>query len=238
MAEIGVYAQGETISGPDSAYALRKLQRMLDAWNADELSIYNKTFVTYTIPTGRTPNSDKSVNFTIGPSAADFATTGTRPVAIESANIILTGTSPYVKSPLEIRDDGWWHSQRVPGVSSQLPTDLYYSPDFPNGKIYLWPVETIAYLLELELWQNLTAFTKLTDTFTFPPGYEKAIVLSLAEELGPGFGSPYNVGPAAAKARAAIQSLNSEAPKLNLSEGVPTGGRGLSSWNFRTGGSR
>ncbi|MGH7994368.1 MAG: hypothetical protein ACREDQ_12680, partial [Limisphaerales bacterium] len=124
--EICVYGHGEPVSGPDSAYALRKANRLLNSWNADEFYIYSKNFPTFAIPTNKVPNADKSVSFTIGPTgnapAPDMvmpAGSNSRPLSIESANIILTNTQPYVKSPLNIRDDDWWHGQRVPGTSTQ-----------------------------------------------------------------------------------------------------------------------
>lgn len=240
--EIGVVAAAESPQPSDAQFALRKLQRLLDAWNANERYIYSLTFPTFAIPTGRTPNADKSVSFTIGPStvtpAVDFVVIGARPVRIESANLIFTNTQPYVKSPINIRDDDWWHGQRIPGITSQVPTDLYYDVSFPAGHVYLWPVETVGYLLELEIWSALTQVTKLTDTINFPQGYEKALVLSLAEDLAGPMQSPIDVRAAAAKARAEIQGNNVAAPKLDLSAGIPASGRGLPSFNFRTGSSR
>ena len=243
FAEIGVYAQGEAISANDASYAQRKLNRLLDAWDANEFYIFSKTFQTYSIPTGQTLNPDGSVSFTIG-LAANSPTfnvpsgSAGRPVRIASANIILTTVSPFVKSPLEIRGREWWHSQRVPGVSTQVPSDLYYEPAWPNGLIYLWPVASLSYLLEVELETQISQVTSLAAAFSMPPAYEKAIVLSLAEDMGPAYGSPIDVSAAAAKARAEAQSPNLAAPKMNLAAGTPSGSKGLPSFNFRTGSSR
>lgn len=243
--EIQVIAPEEPLEASLVAHAGRKLNRMVDAWNADEMYIFASIFESYTIPTNATPNADASVNFTIGPSdntpAPVFAVPqGTRPVRIAAANIILNNVTPPVKSFLSVRDRDWWASQRVPGTTSEIPTDLYYEPAWPLGKIYLWPVATIHYLLELELETQILgeATNDLAVKFSLPPAYEKAIVLSLAEDLQAAYGSPIDVSAQAAKARAEMKGPNLGAPKMNLAAGVPTGSRGLPSFNFRTGSSR
>ena len=243
--EIGVIAAGEPLEQTHAAYGGRKLNRLVDGWNADEMYIFAKVFATYAIPTNAAPNADASVSFTIGPAtnlpAPVFAVPqGTRPVRIAAANIILNTVTPPVKSRLEIRDRAWWSSQRVPGITSQIPTDLYYEPSWPLGTIYLWPVETLAYLLELELESQILgeATNNLAVKFSLPPAYEKAIVLSLAEDLQAPYGSPIDVSALAAKARAEMKGPNLAAPTLNLAAGVPTGSRGLPSFNYRTGSSR
>ena len=52
LTEINALAQGETASAGDSSFALSKLNRMLDQWNARELYVYTVRFDEYTL----TPN--------------------------------------------------------------------------------------------------------------------------------------------------------------------------------------
>jgi len=106
---------------------------------------------------------------------SNYLTTTQRPEKIEDANIILNNLSPIVKCPLRIRDKDWWVANSIPSVPTSIPTDLYYDPTFPNGQIYLWPLQNVNYGLELETWTNLSQYTSLTQQFWMPPGYEDAV---------------------------------------------------------------
>lgn len=232
LSEIGSYAQGEVPSAADAQFALRKLNRMLDAWNARRLMIYTTTFAQYTLVPGLIPH-------TIGPSGATY-TVSQRPVRIEAANIILNNVVPYVKSPLNIRNDQFWENQPVPTITTTLPTDLYYSPAWPNGQLYIWPVPTVAYGLELWYWQVISQFAALTDTVSFPPGYQNAIVYSLAVEMANAFGKQVS-GSLATLANNAFNYIfgnNSDSPQIATTDsGIPDcGGKQLPSFNWRTGG--
>jgi hypothetical protein len=111
-------------------------------------------------------------------------------VRIESASIILTDSTPNVDQPIEIRDAQWWNRQRVKTLPSNIPTDLFYEPDFPNGAANFWPVPNYAYSARLELWSSLgqiplnaDGLADLTQLFVAAPGYERAYVLTLGENL-------------------------------------------------------
>ncbi len=160
-------------------------------------------------------------------SAPDFAIPSTRPVKIVNANIILNNNGNIVRVPMRIVDADWWANQRVPQIQTTLPTHLYYQPDFPNGLLFFWPVPQVAYPAELETWTNLAQLA-LNDSFVMPPGYEDAVTYSLAEALCPSFGRPpdQTLINLAMKARALIQSLNSDSPLSVTSDfGVPGAAR-------------
>src|ERR1017187_6821801 len=137
LTEIGVIAQGETLSAADANFALSKANDMFDEWSARKVYAYSMDFTAYTLIPGLSPH-------TIGPSGATF-TVPVRPMRIESATIILNTSSPNVEIPIAIRDDQWWANERVKSLLSQIPTDLYYNPKFPNGELYFWPVPNLAY---------------------------------------------------------------------------------------------
>ena len=175
---------------------------------------------------------------TIGPSSATWTVTQ-RPVSIDGANIVLNTTSPATYVPLTLRDYQWWLAQRVPGVTTTLPTDLYYAPGWQNGSVYLWPVPTVAYDIQL-MTRQLLASVALSDTFTQPPAYRKALTLTLAEELAPTFSVqvPTQTAKGAREARASLEANN--APPV----GIVTNDAGMPSsesvgvrntWNYYTG---
>ncbi|MCC6417225.1 MAG: hypothetical protein IT429_03135, partial [Gemmataceae bacterium] len=117
-------------------------------------------------------------------------------------------------------------------------TDLYYDPTWPNGAIYLWPVPTQAYGLDLRTRVLLDAVT-LSSTFSLPPGYQDAITLTLAESLASAYVRPIaaSLAQAALAARARIQANNDVTPTLQTQDsGMPGYGSGMdSNFNYRTG---
>lgn len=171
----------------------------------------------------------------------NYLTTYTRPVKIADANILLTNSNPVVKVPLRIRDKDWWIANTVPTVATTLPTDLYYDPTYPNGRIYLWPLQTNAFGLELEVWNSLNDISDLNYQFFMPPAYWSAVTLSLAEAMVPAYGLPpqriTSLRDQAMKARAAVQDLNSQPPRIvSADSGIPKGGqRNRSFFNYLSG---
>lgn len=209
LGELGVLSTGEQASAAEADIALRYLNRMIDQWAARMINAYNVNFSLYTL----TPNHQPHL---IGPGlvAPDFAA-AQRPVRIENAALVLTNVAQPVDVPLNIRDDDWWANQRVKTIATTVPTDLYYSPDFPNGALYLWPIPTFAYGLRLETWVTISEFSAITDSVILPPGYREAMMLTLAEKLARPFGKPLteDLRSDAARARAIFQTNNAKSPR-------------------------
>lgn len=227
LQEIGVLGAEETGDPADVSFALRKLNRLLDDWNAIREAVYGELFTSYTL----TPNLQPH---TIGPNSATFTVTQ-RPVDLLGANLILTNVTPNVRTPITLRDSDWWGDLAVLDLTSSIPTDCYYSPAWPNGAIYLWPIPTAAYHLELQTRVLLNAVT-LADTFWLPPGYRNAITLTLAEALAPAFHATLTQGTIqqASQARARIFANNDQTPRLTtLDAGMP-GATGQSTFNYRS----
>jgi hypothetical protein len=231
LAEIGVYDIGEPISGEHATFCLTRLNRIIDQWAARKVFAYNVAFTAYTLTALHQPHL-------IGPglSSPDFA--APRPVLIENAALILTNASPAVDLPLNIWDDDWWANKRVKALTSNVPTDLYYSPDHPSGALYLWPVPSYAYGLRLETWTVLSQITDASTAFTTPYGYELALLLTLAEEVcGPmGRAMPAELAAKAARARVTIMKNNDKSPRIGLDD--RGSGRGGGDFNWMTGGVR
>jgi hypothetical protein len=221
------------LSAADGQMALRWLNRRLNAWAALKRYAYNVSFTEYTL----TPNHQPHL---IGPALnpPDFAA-AQRPVRIEGAALVLNNVTPNVDLGLNIRDDAWWQAQTVKSIATTTPTDLYYSPDWPNGALWLWPVPTFAYGLRLEVWGLISAFVTLNSVFTLPLGYESALVLTLAEDLCRPFGRPLtqDLRDAAREARAALQTNNIKSPRIASADYGSSGSRGgrRGGFNYYTG---
>lgn len=176
--EIGALAAGESAALDDLTWVLTKLQRLLDRYNARRPMIYNVEFQLFTLTPGKQPH-------TIGP-GQDFDV-NQRPVRIDSASVVLVQSTANVDVPINIRDDAWWADQRVKNLQSTYPTDLYYSPGWPNGECFFWPIPQQANGMRLQFATVLAQVTTYAQQISMPPGYWDAIVYPLAVSLCPSF---------------------------------------------------
>jgi hypothetical protein len=231
MQEIGALAAGEVPSNDDQAWVLQKLQRLIDRYNARETMIYNVNFTLFTL----NPPANPLDPTTIGP-GGDFDT-NQRPVTIESIGLILDGGTPGVELPLNRRDDDWWANNRIKGLTSTLPTDYYYSPDWPLGQIFFWPVPTASHQVRLQTREVLGEFTAYDASFTMPPAYWDLVVYELAISIGPGFQrepSSTLIGLWKASNKA-VQVNNISSPRLASDAPSQTNGNGRPDFNFLDG---
>lgn len=225
LLEINAVPPGDAISAANASYALSKANRMLDQWAAQKRFVYAVSLGT---PFGLVPGLNPH---TIGPTNATFPL-ALRPVKIENANLIIN-TNPVVKRPLYViqgtEGEKWYAAKRVPSIQTSVPMELYYQPDWPNGSLFFYPVPNTAYQVELGTWSLLGSIV-LNQTYSFPPGYEEAITLSLAEAMWSAFhqGEPCDpeLKQNAANARAIIASVNLEPPHMATHDaGCPRSGR-------------
>lgn len=227
LAELNVYDAADAVSPADSALVLRRLNRILDNFNAERDAVYADQYASYTLTPSLSPH-------TIGPTG-NFVVTQ-RPVSIEGISLIYpTSTSPQIG--LNARDRAWYQGLSIPAQTASLPTDFYYEPAWPNGRIYFWPVPTTAY--SIVLWSRIVlSQLSINDTFTLPPGYRDALTLTLAEAIAPSFEKsvPSSLTRDALAARARVFQNNVVIPRLYTNDsGMPSaqgrgGGTYLTGW--------
>lgn len=164
---IGVIASGETPSAAEMQDALETLQLMLRGWSAHNIRLYYTKQESLAISGGE--------YYTIG-SGGDLDTV--RPASIRGA-----WTSD---GPVQIVDDGWYRKVRASSLSGGPVGYLWYSPEYPLGKIYPWPMATAT--LYIDSLKPLTDPTALTTSVAFPPEYDDAIKWNLALRLAPEYG--------------------------------------------------
>lgn len=226
MKEVQAIAAGETPTAAEAQDCLTRLNRMIASWNTERLSIFTIKISAYTL----VPNQQV---YTIGP-GGDFD--DDRPQSIEEANIILNTVSPSTRQPLALLNDLQWSLIRVQNVPNTIPQALYNDGAYPLSNLYLWGYPTGNLQLELYTWQQLSQFTALTQTVSFPPGYEEAIMYGLSVRIAPMFGvevSPITTSMAQSS-KAAIQRLNLPSPVMVADPAVAGVGR-ASEWNYITG---
>lgn len=224
--DITVLAPGDPLDETEATRALSKVTRLLDNWNAERHAVYASRLTTYTL----TPNLQPH---TIGPAASSPTFTVTqRPVSVDGANLVLTGSTPAVHYALNLRDEDWWRSLTIPALATSMPTDLYYSADWPLGSIYLWPVPTTAYGLEIQT-RIVLADLALDDEISFPPGYRDALIKTLGEMLAPSYPPAVADVEGARIARSRIFSNNDTTPLLTTADwGMPRASDGAPRTTF------
>ena len=190
---------GESLGTTQQTQALAEVNRMFDRWNAERLSVYSVSRNTATLTAGTNPH-------TIAATGANLAIA--RPSKIDYASIVRSGEEipiPYILTVSE------WQAISDKVASGPVPSKLFYRPSFPTGNIYLWPVPSEANTLVLYTWDKLAAIADWATTpYTFPEGYEDAIIYNLAIRLAPEYGrNPSDViVELARESLAVIRSLN------------------------------
>jgi hypothetical protein len=223
-------AQGENPEPQDSNFVLGKINDLLDEWSAQERYVFAKLFSLFTLVPNLSPH-------TIGPAQGATFALPQRPVRIDGCTIVISnndGTTTDI--PVNsTRDADWWNFVRIKTLPSQIPTDLYYEPDVPNGSMFFWPVPNLNYGARVESWQAIQQFATINDALVLPPAYRKAITLSVAEELaGPRSNDP-KLAEKAAEARSAIWSNNAQSPTMSTAQAGMPASDGHTRFNFLDG---
>jgi len=218
MIEAEWLAQGEQPEQQDANFVLGKINDELDEWSAQERYVYAKAFSLFTLVPDLSPH-------TIGPAAGATFALAQRPVRVDGCTIVISNTDGTTTDvPVNTtRDADWWNFVRIKNLTSQIPTDLYYEPDIPNGSLYFWPVPDFNYQARIETWALINQFLTIQDPFVLPPAYRKALTLTIAEQLGgPRSGDP-KLAMKASEARSAIWSNNAQSPTMSTqAAGMPS----------------
>jgi hypothetical protein len=208
------------------------LNQQINYWAARDCYAWTTTFTAYKLTANHHPTL-------IGPglTAPDFDSVGMRPTRIVSGSVILDTTNPPVDVPMNIRDNAWWAANRTKTITSNVPTDLYYQTNYPNGELYFWPVPSYPYGVRLEGNVLLQEFTSLDQDFIAPQAYQAALTLTLAEELVDIWGTemPGNLARRAMKAREALQSNNNLPPRIATADWGTFSRAGAPDFNYETG---
>jgi hypothetical protein len=182
LLEVGVIAAGEVASAQDGAFALRTLNRMVNAWKAERVYIYQTTRTEWAIVA-----ADGSYTVGVGGDVNVL-----RPVHIDAVTILETATTPDQESaPLREMTDMDWANLSVKAETADSPSAFYYKPTYPLGTLELWPVPSSATLKGvLYAPEAVAEFAALATAVSLPPAYERLIVKNLAVELAPSYRAP------------------------------------------------
>jgi hypothetical protein len=185
---------------------LDMLNNLGDSWSAEGALIYAYSREEFTLTAGDN-------EYTIG-SGGDFNTE--RPAFIDSAQL------QYPNSNVDYRVDVVPQNKFDLGslkTTQGQPTMLFYNPEYPLGRIYLYYTPDQAFTLRLNLRARLGEFTSIDDTLQFPEEYRRALVFNLAMDIANmyGFEPPRTTVQIARESKATVMSINA-ANDSNIAE--------------------
>jgi hypothetical protein len=122
--------------------------------------------------------------YTIGESvSADI--NAVRPLKIIQAYMQDTNGNNY---QLDLYERDRWNDLGLRTVTAQIPSVLFYDPQYPLGIINIFPVPLINYTVFIDSYLQLTEFSGPDMEISFPPGYKRALRTNLACEVADFFG--------------------------------------------------
>jgi hypothetical protein len=166
---------GEALSAAEAQNGLEALNAMLDSWANDNMFVFVLT-------NDIIPITANIASYTIGPTGG---TVSVRPIAIDPATYLDIGIVSY---PLQQLTTNQYGQVTLKTLAAGIPQAIWYNPTFPNATLTLYPIPSTEATLNLWTTKQITSFPLLTTILNMPPGYEDAIVMSLAEIFGLEFG--------------------------------------------------
>lgn len=203
---LGVRSSVDPVSGADAAISLERLNTMLDAWRTQSLFAFAQQTIAGTLPAA-------TATRTIGPAGQLVA--DPRPIRIEDGSRFTRDGTDYPIRPISQAEYDRISSKADAGLGPEV---VAFNPTMPAGLLSFYPLADAPVSLSLVVLQQVSQFAALTTDYTLPPGYERALVFSLAEEVSPDFERdvPPIVARNARNARRLIQRVNHDVPQLEL----------------------
>lgn len=212
-----VATKGEALDNDEAQDGLVALHAMLDSWQIDKLFVYAINEESFTWAANQASQ-------TVG-SGGDFNTT--LPTRLADDLAFRIGNVDYPAKIINV--DAW---TAIPDKTSTNTWAWWIYPVYSPTLITLnaYPVPSAATTFLLRSLKALQSFATLTTALSLPPGYQRAIEYSLAEEFGPEFGVTIDpqVRQIAAAARRAIRRINSLSPIMSSEAGR----MGRSHWSY------
>lgn len=203
-----VIGKGETPDDDESADGLEALNAMLDSWQIDKLYVYQVRTEQFTW----TANQQTQ---TVG-AAGDFVTDLPTRIA-DDCSFTINSIDYFVRL---IDVDAWTN---IPNKTIQSSFPWWIYPEYGAALVTLnaYPIPNASITFNLRTWKRLQNFSALTTALALPPGYERAITFSLAEEFGPEFGVqvPPSVMQKASAARNNLRRINALSPIMATEAG-------------------
>ena len=164
---------------PEAVYQdnLHSLNRLIDSWNTERLSVFSTQDQMFTWPAGQ-------ITRTLGPTG-NFV--GLRPVLLDEATYYRDpGTN--VSFGIKFINQQQYDGIAVKTVTSTYPQVIFVNMTFPDVTMTIYPRPTRDLEWHFVSVDELNNPTSLTTDLFFPPGYLRAFTYNLAMEIAPEFG--------------------------------------------------
>jgi hypothetical protein len=195
LGELGVVGAGQSVSANDSTLGLRYLNRIFERWSNMRLlqPVLTQLSVTQT----------GAASYTLGPGGSPT----TRPIKVLSATYVDTGGTEY---PVQLITRAQWDAIPNKADTGSYPDRIWYAPELTSGVLYAYP-RVSSGALKLDCLTTMQALA-LAGTLTLPPGYEAALVPTLADDMAAQYGlpTPPDVRRRSAGAVKALKRTNQE----------------------------
>ncbi len=179
LTDIGQFAPGDEEIDSHFQFGLRTMNDLIEQWNNENLALF--AFRTQTFPL-----VSNQFRYTIGGVSPDIA--GPRPLKIQDMYL---QESTGNRFPVNLRTLADFIALRNAMVTSQVPSDAYYDPQFPQANIQFWPTPLAPmYDVFFTSYLQLEEFDNLYVDIELPAGYRPALRYNVAVNVAPGFGKP------------------------------------------------
>lgn len=205
----GVIGKGETPDDDEARDGLAALNAMLDSWQVNRLFVYQIRTEQFTW--------DANDQTQTAGSGGDFNTD--LPTRVDGSCSFTLDSTDY---PVTLIDIDAWSAIPDKTTTSSFPQWLYVEYGAALVTLYAYPIPNANITFNLRTWRRLQQFSTLTTDLALPPGNERAIAFSLAEEFGgPEFGIvvPDDVRRIAKAARKTLKNVNSPSPVMSNEPG-------------------
>lgn len=173
LKEIRVIGVGQSVNNEVEQDSFLALNNMIESWSLDNHKIVAETEESQSLTSGTS-------RYTVG-SGGDFDTN--RPIDILD-DVYIEDSGGNSHSVRLVTQDVY--RAMLVKTTSGRPRIISYTPEFPLGKISLYPTpndssDTLKYRAKV----LLSSFATLTTSVNFYPGMERAIIKNLAIEIAP-----------------------------------------------------
>jgi len=193
-----VTAPGESLPAAKASAIYEALNDLLEAWTLDNLTILYDTVESQAMVSGQ-------AEYTWG-SGGDW--TSDRPLELRDETFVRQGNVDY---PIRFRPLEHYRRKHTKSTGAR-PRIISYDPEYPLGRVYLWPTPVTNNSIYIRSLKQVTEFTDRTTSVALPPGYARAIISNLAVEICPDFGKkiPKALAYIADKSLKAVKSQNTK----------------------------
>lgn len=172
--QLGVLGIGQTLSGEDVQDCFSMLNMMLNQFSEETLTVYQTADLNFQATGAQT--------YSVG-SGGDIQI-AYPPVSILGAEVSLNGV---VKPLRVVQSKTDFRRVTLPSLVS-FPQMVFLDTGYPLATLYVWPIPTTAYRIQLQVLQPFTEFQYLTDQVNLRPSYKSLLMFNLACWIAPIFG--------------------------------------------------